>query len=81
MRTTINLDEDVLEKGRNLAAKLNKPFRAIINEALRRGLSEVEKPAKQRSYQTKARPMHIKPGINLDNIHELLARIEGEDHR
>jgi len=34
MRTTINLDEDVLEKGRELAARLNRPFRAIIHELL-----------------------------------------------
>ena len=81
MRTTINLDEDVLQKGRELAAKLNKPFRAVINEALRRGLLDVEKPTRHRRYQTKARPLDVRPGINLDNIHELLARIEGEDHR
>ncbi|UCF98990.1 MAG: hypothetical protein JSV89_05490 [Spirochaetaceae bacterium] len=81
MRTTINLDEDVLEKGRELAARLNKPFRAIINEALRRGLIEVDKPTRQRLYRTKARPLGVRPGINLDNIHELLAQVEGEDHR
>ena len=81
MRTTINLDEDVLEKGRELAAKLDRPFRAVINEALRRGLPEVDKPTRQRRYQTKARPLGVRPGINLDNIHELLAQVEGEDHR
>jgi len=81
MRTTINLDEDVLEKGRELATRLNRPFRAIINEALRRGLLEVDKPTRQRRYQTKARPLGVRPGINLDNIHELIAQVEGEDHR
>ena len=81
MRTTINLDEDVLEKGRELAAKLDRPFRAVINEALRRGLPEVEKPTRQRPYHTKARPLSVRPGINLDNIHELLNQVEGEDHR
>ena len=81
MRTTINLDEDVLQKSRELAARLNRPFRTIINEALRRGLPEVEKPTRQRPYKTKARPLGVRPGINLDNIHELIAQAEGEDHR
>jgi hypothetical protein len=81
MRTTINLDEDVLQKGRELASRLKKPFRSIINEALRRGLPEVEKPTRQRRYQTKARSLGVRPGISLDNIHELLAQVEGEEHR
>jgi hypothetical protein len=81
MRTTINLDEDVFEKTRELAGRLNKPFRAVLNEALRRGLPEIEKPARQRRYETKARPLALRPGIDLDNIHELLAQVEGEVHR
>ncbi len=81
MRTTINLDEDVLQKSRELAARLNRPFRAVINEALRRGLIEVEKPVRQRPYKTKARPLGLRAGINLDNIHELLAQVEGEEYR
>lgn len=81
MRTTINLDEDIIQKSRELATRLNRPFRAVINEALRRGLTEVEKPALQRPYKTKARPLGLRPGINLDNIHELLAQFEGEDYR
>jgi hypothetical protein len=81
MRTTINLDEDVLQKSREIANRLNRPFRSIINEALRRGLLELEKPTRQRHYKTKARPLGVRPGVNLDNIHELLAQIEGEDHR
>ena len=81
MRTTINLDDDVLQKSRELADRLNRPFRVVVNEALRRGLKEVEKPALRRPYRTKARPLGLRPGINLDNIHELLAQAEGEDYR
>jgi hypothetical protein len=53
----------------------------VINEALRAGLKEVEKPAMQRPYQTEAHPMGLRQGRNLDNIQELLAQIEGEDAR
>jgi hypothetical protein len=81
MRTTLSLDDDVIEKARAVAAKLRKPFRAIVNEALRAGLDQVEKPAKQRGYKTEPHAMGHLPGRNLDNIQELLAQIEGEDSR
>jgi len=81
MRTTITIDDDVLEQARTLAAQRKIPFKTVINEALRVGLKEVEKPAVQRSYQTKAQPMGLRQGRNLDNIQELLAQIEGEDAR
>lgn len=81
MRTTINLDQDVLDRAKALAAQLDTPLRAVINEALRAGLAEVEKPARQRPYRTKARDMGLKPGFSYDNIGELLAQAEGEDFR
>ena len=81
MRTTLSIDDDVLERARAVAAKLRTPFKAVVNEALRAGLDHVEKPAKHRPYKTKPHAMGLKPGRNLDNIQELLAQIEGEDSR
>lgn len=81
MRTTISLDDDVIEKAREVAAKLRMPFRTIVNEALRAGLDQVEQPAKQRPYETEPHAMGLRSGRNLDNIRELLAQIEGEDSR
>ena len=37
-RTTLTLDEDVARKLREQARKDGRPFRAIVNDALRRGL-------------------------------------------
>lgn len=81
MRTTLSIDDDVIEKARAIAAKLRKPFRMIVNEALRAGLDQVAQPAKQRKYETEPHAMGLCAGRNLDNIEELLARVEGEDHR
>ena len=81
MRTTLSIDDDVLERARSVAAGLNKPFKTVVNEALRAGLDKVEQPAKQRRYRTKPRKMGLREGRNLDNIRELLAQIEGEDSR
>ena len=81
MRTTITIDNDVLERARAISAKLHTPFKTVINEALRVGLDHVEQPAKSRPYKTQAHSMGLKAGRNLDNIQELLAQVEGEDVR
>jgi hypothetical protein len=81
MRTTLNLDEDVLEKARAVAGQLHLPFKAVVNEALRAGLKEVQKPAKQKPYCTIPRAMGLREGLSLDCISELLTQIEGEDYR
>jgi hypothetical protein len=81
MRTTLSLDEDVLQKARAAATRLQVPFRIVVNEALRAGLREVEKPAKQRPYKTVGHDMGLRPGLSVDNVQELLAHIEGETFR
>jgi len=81
MRTTLSIDDDVIDRARAVAAKLNTPFKTIVNEALRAGLDQVEQPAKQHRYKTKPHKMGLRQGRNLNNIQELLAQIEGENSR
>jgi len=81
MRTTLTIDDDVLERARSIAKQRNLPFKQVVNEALRNGLDEVEKPARKRPYKTKTHDMGLKEGRSLNNIQELLAQIEGEDAR
>jgi hypothetical protein len=81
MRTTLTLDEDVLDRARLLAKSLHTPFRKVVNEALRAGLEEISKPAAQRPYQTKPHRMELREGYDLDNIQEVLAVAEGEDFK
>ncbi len=81
MRTTISIDDDVLERARSAAARIGVPFKTVINEALRAGLDKAELPPKTRPYKTKCHKMGLRRGRNLDNIQDLLAQIEGEDSR
>lgn len=81
MRTTIVIDDDVLDRARSLAERLHTPFRLVVNEALRTGLQTVEASARCRPYHTKPHKLGLRAGRNVDNIQELLAQIEGEDHR
>ncbi|MCZ0945371.1 MAG: DUF2191 domain-containing protein [Gammaproteobacteria bacterium] len=81
MRTTLSLDDDVLDRARLLSAKLRKPVRAVVNEALRTELTGIENGAEQRQYVTDPHPMGLRQGYDLDNIGELIAQIEGEAAR
>jgi hypothetical protein len=80
MRTTLNIDDDVMDKAKAVASKLRVPFRHVVNEALRAGLQTVERPLRTRSYRTRPHKMGLKAGRNLDNIQSLLSQVEGEDH-
>ncbi len=81
MRTTLSIDDDVIDRARAVAAELRVPFRTVVNEALRAGLDQVEQPAKRRRYKTEPHAMGLRAGRNIDNIQELLAQIEGEAFR
>jgi hypothetical protein len=80
MRTTLTLDPDVAAKARKGAARLGKPFKEVINAALRAGLDQLLQPPAAKPYRTKARPMGLRQGFSYDDIAELIARAEGEDH-
>jgi len=81
MRTTLTLYPDVAAKAKRGAAQLHKPFKEVVNEALRIGLEQLLKPAASKPYRTDARPLGLRPGLTYDDISELLARGEGETHR
>lgn len=81
MRTTLAIDDDILDRARSVAEQLGAPFRRVINEALRAGLKTVSEPAKTRVYHTRPHKLGLKSGRSLDNIQELIAQIEGEDQR
>ena len=81
MRTTLTLDADVAEKAKNGAVVLGKPFKEVINAALRVGLDQILAPAAAKPYRTVPRPMGLRAGFSYDNISELIAASEGEDHQ
>ena len=80
MRTTLTLDPDVAAKAKRAAAALRKPFKEIVNAALRVGLEAVLAPPSSHPYRTRPRPLGLRKGYSYDNISELLALAEGEDH-
>jgi hypothetical protein len=81
MRRTLTIEDDVLDSARSLAKKLHSPLRQVVNEALRVGLQAAEETAPARPYHTHPRKMGLKTGRSLDNVHELIAQVDGEARR
>jgi hypothetical protein len=78
MRTTLTLDADVAVQIERLRRTRNANLKDVVNEALRRGLRDMSAPPKKRP-ALRTRAFHMgKPLINIDNIAEALAHLEGE---
>jgi len=78
MRTTLSLDDDVAAQLERLRHTRSASLKELVNEALRRGLREMNAPPKKRkAFRTRSFRMG-KQLINIDNIAETLAYLEGE---
>jgi hypothetical protein len=80
MRTTFAIDTDLLVLAQTIASRRHMPFERVINAALRMGLQSVEQSSHSRTYQTRPHKMGLKATRQMENVQELLAHIEGEDH-
>lgn len=63
MRTTVTLDPDVVAALQRTARERGMSFKAVLNDAVRRGLSG--EPTKKR-YRTPSRDMGLRPGFDID---------------
>ena len=78
MRTTLTIDDDVAAQLKRLRRQRDLKFRELVNEALRRGLRDMNGgPRRREAMRTRTFDMG-KPLINIDNIGEALAHVEGE---
>jgi hypothetical protein len=77
MRTTVTLDEDVAAKLVQTARERGVSFKVALNDVVRAGLRDTTKPA--RPFRVQARPMGVRPGINLDKALRLAGELEDEE--
>lgn len=78
MRTTLTIDDRLLDDLKAAALRAGKPLKHVVNEALRLGLENLDKPA--------ARPYRIEPvsmglprsDIDLDKALQLADALEDD---
>jgi hypothetical protein len=82
VRTTLTLDDDVAAKLKSVARRTGRPFRAVVNDTLRRGLAKPPRPETLEPFVIQPRELgRRRPGLNVDNIAGLLDQVEGPLHR
>ncbi len=82
MRTTLTIDDDVAAALKRLRKSRDASFKELVNDALRRGLRDMNEAQKPRKpFHTRSVSLGGLKIENLDNIGEVLAQIEGEDYK
>lgn len=82
MRTTLTLDEDVAAVVERIRRTRNVSLRALINDALRRGLQQMTKPPEPGApFATAAVSLGRCRLASLDDISEVLAVAESESFK
>ena len=82
MRTTMTLDKDVAARLEQVMRKRRQSLKAVVNEALRTGLAQLERsPVHRKAFRTTG--FDLGPSLvgSLDDVEGVLARVEGEQHR
>ena len=76
MRTTLTLDDDVAAKLKAEAHRRRRSFKETVNQVIRDGLN-ARKETRLKPYKVRASAMGVRPGLDYDNIHELLDQLDG----
>jgi hypothetical protein len=74
MRTTLTLEDDLAERIADLARETRRPFKAVLNDTLRRGLGELAPGEPE--FHLKAHPGNLRPGIDDRRFNELAWELE-----
>jgi len=81
VRTTLTLDDDVAAKLKQHCRDSGHGMKAAVNDLLRLGLNARRACEPETSYRVVARPLRARPGIDLDNVGDLMEQVDGSDHR
>ena len=80
VRTTVTLDDDVLDQVKRESRSREVSLRDTLNDLLRKALSPENRP-QRRTLKIKPAHMGHRTGLNYDDVESLLEFGEGEQHR
>lgn len=78
-RTTLTLEDDVVDRLREASRRTGRPLKAVVNDAIRAGLAQGR--GRRPPFRVRPRDLGLREGIDLDDIEGLLERLEGPEHR
>jgi len=79
MRTTLTLDEDVATELRKEARRSGRPFKEVVNDTLRRGLSAGPAPGRRpRRFRVRPKACGFRAGVDVLKLNQLVDELEIE---
>ena len=75
MRTTLTIDPEIAERLKQEAALGKRPFKVIVNDALRKGLG-MEPPKRAPRFRVKPHSSRLLPGIDPAKLNQLIDKLE-----
>lgn len=80
MRTTLTIDDDVMNLLEQEARRTGIPLKQVVNRRLRLGYAKQE-PQTRRPFTVRAKPLGLPPGTSYDNVADLIEAVEGLEHK
>lgn len=81
IRTTVTLDEDILERVKQESRSRGTSFKETLNELLRTILSGQQAQPIRRNFKVRPFETGFTQGLNYDDIEGLIEFLEGPEHR
>ena len=81
MRTTISINDALLEELRARAAETGKTFRQVLEETLRLGLGAGRARPQGAVFRVRPHPLGLKPGFHGVSLNQLYDQLEAEEGR
>lgn len=82
MRTTLTIEDDLAIRLEKLRDERGDSFKAVVNDALRRGLDALNAPKRERpTYRITPVSLGRCALPDLDSLHQALVYGEGESYR
>ena len=79
MRTTLDIDDHLLERARKVAKRSKLAVKEVIGRALGVGLDAVDPPSRRKPYRCTTYKMGFPPALNLDKAAQIAALLEDEE--
>ncbi len=79
MRTTLTLDPDVERLIGEEVHRTRRPFKQVVNDAIRAGLGSAARAVPPAKFEVRAHPCGLRPGIDPARLNQLLDELEVEE--
>jgi Ribbon-helix-helix protein, copG family len=81
VRVTLSLDEDLAAEIQKAADRSGRSFEQAVNDSLRLSIRTSPASVPPGPFEVRAKALYARPGINFDDIEELLEQAEGPAYR